>query len=174
MNQENTSNDLLQTDTASQPTLPGSLNVLTILTFIGCAIGFLGAVWNFFNAEKNFRNLDKLREQLKSDSMPGWAKALMGDPEKLETTITKSFENRLPILLLTLVAVGLCFYGALQMRKLKKQGYPLYLAGELLPFLTQGIFIGFFTFSGVGFMIGVAITLLFILMYTLNRKSLVY
>jgi hypothetical protein len=173
MNQDNTANDLI-TDDNVKPEMSSGLKVLTILTFIGCAFQFLSSVWNYINAEKSFQGLDKLKEQMNSDSMPGWAKSMLGDPDKLVQMITKSYENRIPILIMALVATALCFYGALQMRKLKKQGFMFYTIGELLPFLSQFLFIGAFSLSGMFFFIFVGITFLFILLYALQRKYLVY
>ncbi len=173
MTQDNAT-DVLNYDEANKPKLPSGLNVITILTFIGCSILALFSLFGFFSAKTSYENIDKTMASINSDSMPGWAKSLMGDPENMIATITKSYENRIPILLLSLVAVGLCFYGALQMRKLKKQGYMFYIIGELLPFLTQILFIGAFSLSGVGAYVGIGIALLFILLYTMQRKHLVY
>lgn len=173
MNQENTA-DVLNYDQNNKPKLSSGLNVLTILTFIGCALQLLGSAWGFFSAQKSYEGMDKMIEQMNSDSMPSWAKSMMGDPEHLVEMITKSYENRIPIFLLSLAAVGLCFYGALQMRKLKKQGYLLYVIGEILPFLIQVLFIGTFTLTGMGMIVGACIALLFILLYTMQRKNLVY
>jgi len=106
--------------------------------------------------------------------MPGWVKSMMGDPDTMRELMTKAYENRIPIVVLSVVAVALCFYGALQMRQLKKQGFLLYTIGELLPFLTQLLFIGAFAFSGMTMYFFIAITVLFILLYTMQRKHLVY
>ena len=173
MTQDNAT-DVLNYDENNKPKLPTGLNVLTILTFIGCAILALVSLFGFFSAKKSYENIDKTMAQMNSDSMPGWVKSLMGDPENMVATITKSFENRIPILLLSLVAIALCFYGALQMRQLKKQGYLFYIIGELLPFVTQILFIGAFSLMGVGAYIGIGIAVLFILLYTMQRKHLVY
>ena len=173
MTQDNTA-DVLQFDENNAPKLPSGLNVLTILTFIGCALQLLGTLWTFFNAKKSYDGIDKLTEQMNSGNMPSWAKKMMGDPETMVAMITKTYENRIPIVLLSLVAVALCFYGALQMRKLKKQGFLLYTIGEVLPFLTQLLFIGAFAFSGFTMYFGIAIALLFILLYSMQRKHLVY
>ncbi len=166
--------DALTTHDFDKPVLPSGLNVLTILTFIGCALQLVGAFFTFVNAQKTFEQKDKIIAQMNSGEMPAFAKALMGDPAHFEELVTKSFENRLPILIITLVALALCFVGALQMRKLKKQGYLLYLIGQLLPFLSMALFIGLFSMSGVGFMVGAGITLIFIVLYTTYRKNLVY
>jgi len=169
---ENTSGFLHEQDI--KPKLPTGLNVLTILTFVGSAVQLIFALWGFISAKKNYDGLEKLTEQMNSDSMPGWVKSLMGDPETMIKTITKSYENRIPILLMSLVAVALCVYGAIQMRQLKKQGFLFYTIGELLPFLTQFLFIGAFTFAGVGMYFFVAIALLFIILYAGQRKHLIY
>jgi hypothetical protein len=157
-----------------RPKLTGTLNVLTILTFIGCAIQLLSTLWSYINAQKSYDEKDKVIEQMKSGEIPGWAKSMMGDPDQFNQLITRSYENRLPILILGLVSVFLCFYGALQMRKLKKQGYIFYVIGELLPFVTMIAFIGAFSLTGFGFYISAGIALLFILLYTTQRKNLVY
>ncbi|MBS1752719.1 MAG: hypothetical protein JST34_01605, partial [Bacteroidetes bacterium] len=60
------------------------------------------------------------------------------------------------------------------MRKLKKQGFLLYTIGEVLPFLTQFLFIGAFAFTGVSMYVGIGLALLFILLYSMQRKNLVY
>ncbi len=156
-----------------KPALPGGLNVLTILTFIGSGIQLFLVAIGFFSAQKSYDEKDKMLAQMSSPEMPGFLKAMMPNPANYEEMVTKSLENRLPILILGVVAVALCVYGAIQMRQLKMQGYLFYLAGQLLPFLSTVLFLGMFMFAGVGFAVATAITLLFILMYTLNRKYLI-
>lgn len=172
MTQETTT-DALTFDENVKPKLPAGLNVLTILTFIGCVLQLFGSLWSFFTAKKSYDGLDKLTEQMNSDNMPGWVKSMMGDPENMIKMITKAYENRIPIVLLSLAATALCFYGALQMRKLKKQGFTIYIIGELLPFLTQFLFIGAFALTGVAMYFGIGIAVLFILLYFTQRKHLV-
>jgi len=173
MNEENKTSGL-PVNEQDIPKMSSGLNVLTILSFIGCAIQLIGSLWGFFSAKKSYDGLDKLTEQMNSENMPGWAKSMMGDPEKMIQLITKSYENRIPIVLLSLAATGLCFYGVMQMRKLKKQGFLFYTIGEVLPFLTQFLFIGAFAFSGFAMYFGIAIALLFIILYMMQRKHLVY
>lgn len=166
--------DTLHTDDFEAPKLSTGLNVLTILTFIGSALQMIGAVFQFLGADKNYQEKDKMLAQANSDQMPGWAKAMMPDPAVYEEMVTRNMENKVPILLLTLAATALCIYGAMQMRKLKKQGYAIYLVGELLPFVTSALFLGAFAFKGMGFMFGLAIVAIFVLLYTLQRKNLRY
>lgn len=174
MSEQTITNDALHSSDFNKPLLPGGLNVLTILTFIGSGIQLLFSLFGFFNAEKSYLEKDKVMAQMSSAEMPGWAKSMMPNMEHYEEMITNSYENRLPILVLSIVAAGLCIYGAMQMRALKKQGYLFYVIGQLLPFATSALFIGTFAFAGTAFMVITAITLLFIVLYTLHRKYLIY
>ncbi len=170
MSELNPPSDFLP-NSGEKKTVPSGLNVLTILTFIGCAIGLLGAGWNFMNAKSG---LDKMEAAINSpdyENMPALAKKFM-TPEALEVA-RKSYENRVPINLISIIGIALCFFGALQMRQLKMQGYYLYLAGEIIPLIGTVIFIGMGALTGFGGLIAVGITLLFILLYTAQRKYLV-
>jgi hypothetical protein len=81
-------------------------------------------------------------------------------------------DNKLPIFLLALVAIALCLYGAIQMRKWKRSGFTFYLIGELLPLLTGYLFIGSSTLTGFRFVVGVFFTALFIILYATQLKHL--
>ena len=154
-----------------KPPLPGGINVLTILTFIGCGIGFIGSIWQFFGAK---RNLDRMEEMINSgnyENMPKILKNMMS-PEALEVA-RKTYENRVPVTLIGLVALVLCLVGAIQMRQLKKQGYTLYLLGEVLPFVGTLVFVGFAALAGFGGILALCFTALFIILYTVQRKHLV-
>ena len=150
--------------------LPTSINVLTILTIIGSIFGLLSSVYSFFTAKQSYETMKETIDSGKLDDAPKWARGFMS-PEMLEVT-RKMYENRMPIMVLSLVALALCLYGALEMRKLKKQGYTFWLIGELLPFATTALFIGMASFSGLG-LLAVLFPLIFIILYTVNRKYLV-
>lgn len=169
MSQETNTNDSL--NEFDKPKLPGSLNVLTILTIVGSILGLLSSCYSFFTAKKSYDSMKEMMDSGKLDNAPSWAKGMM-TPEMLEMT-RKAAENKLPILILGLVASALCLYGAIEMRKLKKQGYVFWLAGELLPFISTFIFLGAVAFSGFGLLMAF-IPVVFIILYTVNRKHLVY
>jgi hypothetical protein len=174
MTDYNNTNDSLVANEFESNKLPTGLNVLTILTFIGSAFALLGGIWNFYNAKKTFDTKDKVMEQMNSGSMPSWLKSIMPDMTHFEEMVTKSYENRIPIFILTVVAAILCIVGAMQMRKRQKQGYLFYVIGEILPLIVSTFFIGFFTLSGGGGIFGISLTLLFIILYTLQRKHLIH
>lgn len=147
----------------------GSLKTLTILTFIGSTIVFFGGIYNFINAEKGVTDMEKA---MANPDLPDFAKKMM-TPETLEAARVAA-ANKLPILILTLIGVALCTIGAIQMRKLKQQGYYLWLIGEIFPVIGSIIFLGKSAFaSGIGVAIGYGILLLFIIFYTLQRKYLI-
>jgi hypothetical protein len=170
MSELNPPSDFLPTGNEKR-VIPSGLNVLTILTFIGCALGLLGAGWNFINAKKGLDQMEAAINSPNYENMPALAKKFMS-PEALEVA-RKSYENRVPINLITIIGVALCFFGALQMRQLKKQGYTLYLVGEIIPLIGTVIFIGMGALTGFAGIIAICITLLFILLYTGQRKYLV-
>lgn len=162
-------NDLLEPQ--NEPAkLPTGLNVLTILTLVWCAYELYTTVSNYFKGSKALEEMNEAREKM-PENTPSWAKNMVG-PDMV-ALVEKTIENKLPLLIIGLVAVALCAYGALQMRKLKKQGYWLWLIGELLPIVSAGIFIGtvFFKTFFAFFLIFPAI---FIILYSFQRKHLRY
>jgi hypothetical protein len=145
--------------------LPDMLNVLSILTFIGCGLGIIFSLLGFFNARSNYDAIVKAQDKM--DQAPAFVRRMMGsDPVGMAT---KLMDNRLPILLLGLVATLLCLYGAIQMRKLNKTGYWVYLLGELLPFVTTYLFIGSME-MGFTLIFGIALVVVFLLLYATQLK----
>ena len=166
----NQPSDILMPPT-DQPKLPSGLNVLTILTFIGSGVGFLGGIWNFINAKKGLDQMEAAINSPDYENMPAFAKKMMS-PEMLEIA-RKSYENRVPITLIALVGIALCVVGALQMRKLKAQGYLLYVIGEILPLISSLIFLGVGALTGIMGIISIGLVVLFIVLYTMQRKYLI-
>ena len=152
-----------------KPTLSSSLNVLTILTFIGCGILLISSIYSFLSAEKSYEAIVKAQDNMAN--APAWVKGMMG-PEMVEMA-KKTMENKIPILLLTLVGAALCAYGALEMRKLKKQGFILWLAGEVVPIIASFLFVGAGVFKGLSAII-LIFPIIFIILYAVQRKNLVY
>lgn len=120
-------------------------------------------------ADQSYKDI--VAAQDKMADAPKWAKSFMG-PEMVEMA-KKSAENKLPIMLLTLVGAGLCLWGALEMRKLKKQGFMLWVIGEFLPIIGGVIFVGMGMFTGLS-AIGFVFPLIFLILYLVQRKYLVY
>jgi hypothetical protein len=145
--------------------LPSTLNVLTILTFICNGLGAVFSLLGFFRAQANYDNLVKNQDKL--DQVPSFMKGFMG--EHPVETARIALENRVPVLLITLIGCFLCFYGALQMRKLKKAGFGLYILGDIVPFATY-IFIGTSAITAITFILGIAIVAVFAILYATQLK----
>jgi hypothetical protein len=149
--------------------LPEMINVLTILTFVGCAVFALFSLYGFVNAQKSYDTLVQMQDKL--DNAPDFVKKLTG-PNAVENA-RKAWDNRLPILLLSLAGYVLCTYGAMQMRALKKLGFSIYLIGELvLPLVSTVIFLGFGSVSGFAAAFGLLFPVLFIILYATQLKKL--
>jgi len=146
----------------------GSIKVLTSLTFIGSGIGYIFGILGFINADKSVTDMETA---MNNPDLPDLAKKMM-TPEALEN-VRLMATNKLPILILGLVGTTLCLAGAIQMRKLKMQGYYLWLIGEILPVIGTLIFIGIGVFSGMTGIFSIAIMVLFIILYTSQRKYLI-
>ncbi len=152
---------------AEKPKLPSGINVLTILTLLWCAYECYSTIKNFFSGQETIQKLEE--SQGKIESAPAFVKKLAG-PDMLEV-VRKGVENKIPMLIIGLIAVALCVYGAIEMRKLKKQGYTFWLIGELLPWVGSFIFIGPVIFKTIiGYF--VVFPILFIILYTAQRKHL--
>ncbi len=156
------------TNLIEEKKLPGGLNALTILTFIGSGIAFIFTCWNYVRADTAVSQMEATRD---NENAPAFLKKLM-TPEAIERARVMA-ANKLPIFILSLIACALCIAGAVQMRKLKKQGFILWLIGEVLPFIGFLIFVGVGAISDTPSIFGMAIALLFIILYSVQRKHLV-
>jgi hypothetical protein len=148
----------------------GTLKTLTVLTFIGSGIFFLLSAWGFANGKSGYEKMQQALSDGTVDKLPDFLKG-MYSPEKMEV-MRKSVENGLPIFIINTIALALCVYGAIQMRKLKAEGYWMWLIGEILPNLAILFFVGAGYFSGMFSYIGLAIIALFIILYSLQKKHL--
>jgi hypothetical protein len=149
--------------------LPGMLNVLTILTYIGCAIAYLSTIWGFIdssNLDKKRAEFDSLQDSMGDNEMA--SKMMEGSLDIMQ----KSYDNRYILLISGLLFTTLCLVGAMQMRKLKKSGYPLYVIGEIAPVILSAILIGFSLVGGFMIILGAVIAAIFVILYSTQRKYL--
>lgn len=146
--------------------LPSMINVLTILTFIGCAIALYFQYYGFAHAQESYDMV--VASQEKMDQVPAFFKSMMGsDPIGVAR---RTLDNKTPILLLGLIATGLCIYGAIEMRKLKKTGFWIYSIGEILPLISTCIFVGTASFTPVTLVFTLLFIALFIVLYGTQLK----
>lgn len=146
----------------------GTINVLTILTFIGCAIQLIIVFLSKWFMSFAIRMADNPEAM---EKMSTKEKAEMFRFKEIYEVYVK---YEMPIIAMSLIGIALCFWGALQMRKLKKQGYYAYLVGEWMPLIGSTALMGIsLQFNGIGSTIfALGVPLLFSILYGLQLKRM--
>lgn len=157
--------DILDESTNIEYKRPQFLTVLCILTFVGAGLGILSGIWGIATLKTSIAAMEA--SQATFDRMGGLGDAMSKQVQALRNygTIAQG---------MGLVGNGLCLLGALWMWNLKKNGFYVYVVGQLLPLVaTFGLLGG----SGMGLfasfaIIGAIFPIAFIVMYALNFKYL--
>jgi hypothetical protein len=164
-------NNLSEFETAMiEQEKPGSIKTLTILTFIGNALGIFFGVFQYLNSAKSLNDLETMPGKPEFEKMPEMFKGMFS-AEAIERARMMD-ANKLPILIINLIGCILCIYGAIEMRKLKLNGFYVYVVGSILPLVGLLLFIGLGYFTGWAGYSAVGFTLLFIGLYYINSKYL--
>ena len=150
-----------------KPKLPGTLNVLTILTFIGCIVFGLFTLFT----PKILSFSKSMIEKTMSSGKDLSAKEA-ADLQKGLAQIELSEVNMIPLMVIGTVGIILCFVGALMMRKLKKDGFWIYVAGQVIPIAGSAILMGVAQYKEIGTIVMLAIVVTFVWLYATQRKFL--
>lgn len=162
-------NEYSNQDEVNKPKIPSGLNVLTILTFIGCGIFALLLLLSPAINKFMLNMMDKA-----TGSGQELTAKQLADIEKGRAAIELANQHMVPMMIIGLIGIILCFVGALWMRKFKKDGYWMYVAGELAPIVAGLVIVGTAQYANVwGIIIGIVIPVLFVTLYTMQRKHLV-
>jgi len=165
MTDMNISNDVL--NFVEEKKIPSTLNTLTILTFIGCGLMFL-----FSLATPALMNFSlKMMDKAAADPDNFSAKQL-ADMEKSRPAMEMMVQNMTSLMIIWIAGVALCFLGALWMRKLKKDGFWLYVAGQALPIIGGLIILGKNQFIDWKSYAGLIVPIVFTFLYNAQRKYL--
>lgn len=158
-------------ENATKGKRPGFLTVLCILTFIGSGIGLIGGLYNAFTMESQieaWKVLDSwgaaFSEELGEGSALGDA---MGDTLGGYAATLEQFG--VLSAWLAVAASLICLFGAIKMWGLSKQGFYIYVVGQII-----GV-VGVFLIMGGGMMTGpvaLIFPIAFIVMYGLNLKHM--
>jgi hypothetical protein len=152
-------------------TKPSSLlSTSTILSIIGSAIAMISAVTAYVNAEVNYEKIQKMVNDKDVAKAPEFVKSFFNENALLMAQ--KAVENKVPIMIISLIAAALCLFGAVMMKKLKKDGLKLWMTGELLPIASNLVFLGAASMSGLA-LINLVFPAVFIVIYMICRKELV-
>jgi hypothetical protein len=166
MTTHNETNDVLQNEENIRTGLPQGLNILTILTIIWCCISAIIIMLMPWIIKFTNKMLDKAAAggELSAKKLEEIEKSRQAS-ELLQT-------NMIPTLIIGLIGVALCFVGAIMMRKYKKDGFWIYVAGQILPFIGGLALLGTSQYTGVGSYVGAVIPFVFIFLYWQQRKYL--
>ncbi|MEP7108334.1 MAG: DUF4064 domain-containing protein [Ferruginibacter sp.] len=169
MTDTSTTSTTVELNEDGKPKLPSGINVLSILTFIGCGIGLIFTLLLPVIYKFALSMMEKARTSGKE-----FTSKELADMEKSKTVMELSQANMVPIIAISLVSIVLCLVGAIWMRKLKKDGFWIYVGGELLPVIGNFILLGVAQFTGVvSILFGVGIPLLFVILYARQLKYLI-
>ena len=146
------------------------LSTTSILSIIGSSAAIVSAVTTYINAEANYEKLKQFASAEDSAKAPEFVKSFINDNALVMAQ--KAVESKLPIMIITMIAAALCLMGAIMMRRLKKDGFKLWLTGEIIPIVTNLIFLGAASMSGIA-LIYLLFPAVFISIYMVCRKELV-
>ncbi len=165
---QQTDNDLLKFTEDTSGKTPASINVLTILTFIGCGLQLIFTFltkWVLALALKLMSNPDLV------DKMTTREKDKMLEAKEAMRLYDQYY---IPLIIISLVGIALCFVGAMQMRKLKKQGFYIYVIGEFAPIIASAVLMGIAVQmnSPVSAAFSLVIPVLFTILYAMQLKHM--
>ncbi len=150
---ENNQDILTQNETTNK--LPQMLNVLTILTFVGC--GFTALSTFLLPLGCKVLDMEEIADKMKPSEI---------------AVLEKTCSNLIPMITIILLGTVLCLVGAIIMRKLKQSGYLIYIAGQIIP-IAAGFALGTQNFSDWKQIAGLILPIIFIALYTSQRKHLI-
>lgn len=157
-------NDSLLNNTAEQTTpglpqegIPGLLGVLTILTMIGSVLSIFSSFFTSLGCKVLL--MEEVTDKMKPNEL---------------AFLTATCEHKNILIIGAVLGGVLCFAGAFMMRQLKKQGFILYVTGQILPTILSLIVMPDLMFSDWKSLIGYGIMGLFIGLYATQRKHLIY
>jgi hypothetical protein len=149
--------------TEAAPKRPQFLTVLCILTWIGSGLAFISGIYTFFT-------VDASAAMIESMNMGG------ADPTGMMSGVHEAMrlavENKVPNLLVATICSLLCVFGAMQMWQLKKTGYFIYIAGEIVPPIAAFVLGGGGMLGSLGAAGALVIAIIWIVLYGLNLKHM--
>ncbi|GAB4094336.1 hypothetical protein [Flaviaesturariibacter terrae] len=158
------------------PKLPQGLNVLTILTFIGCALGIIGVLAGTVMS-KDYATQKAQLEDAADKAGDGFAgKMVQSQLESLNKHpeyYQNMYDYRYILFGSMLVFIVMCAVGAYRMRQLRKSGFLIYTIGELAPILVTIILVGFGGDGTWKTYSGYLLPIIFVALYAMQRKYLV-
>lgn len=154
---------------ATRAKRPTFLTVLCILTFIGSGWSVLGSIFNFFTA-------DVINGDLYMETYNSMVGDIESDPYGLTQSIVDQLSTSLAhgkeIATMNLVLSLISLLGAILMFNLRRIGFFLYTAAQILMLFVMPYFAGFGFLTLVQMTLSGIVTLAFVIMYAVNLKHM--
>lgn len=148
---------------------PGLLTALCILTFIGSGFGVLNNIFGMIMSPmKKFFNPEFFETAL-NNVHDDFAQKFV---EQAFEIAQKAIEHIFEISLAQCLLYAASLTGAILMFQLKKTGFYIYSAAQVLLLFVAPVFIGFNLFVNIGILFGSVFTILFIALYAINLKKM--
>lgn len=160
-------------DPQSEPkAMTKTIHVMTILTFIGCVYSLITAV-SYINPQLTLEmQLQPLQQMLDKAEETSGNEMMVNIYLKSMDNVRILFENKYLFAIISLIGVGLCVFGAVEMRKMKKTGFYAYVSGQMLPLLASLAITGWNIASGSTFIVSFLFYGIFILIYAFQVKHM--
>lgn len=164
--------EINQEQQAEPKKMTTTIKVMTILTFIGCAYSLITAV-TYLNPQLTLEmQLEPLQRMLEKAEENSGNEMMVNIYLKSMDNVRILFENKYLYAISSLVGVGLCVFGAVEMRKMNRMGFYAYVSGQILPLLASLAITGWNIASGSMFIVSFLFFGIFILIYAFQLKHM--
>lgn len=158
-----------QENKLSRPTF---LTVLCILTFIGSGWGILSQLFALLGSSlvDSSTQIEQYSAAMDSIEDAGTASFLSGLLSSSQEVLQATLMYARQIAVISLVLSTLSLLGAILMFKLRRIGFWIYSAAQVLMLFVTPYFAGFSMLIVVGMLFSALFTILFIILYAVNLK----
>lgn len=159
----------------NSPVRPTFLLVICILTFIGSGWSVLSNLFSIFTSEMMDSSLQMEQYSNMMGNIEGSASSsfltgfLNSSMEVLQATAAHAREIAVMQLVLSVISL----LGAIMMFQLRRFGFYLYTAAQILALFVLPYFAGFSTLVVIGMLWSAFISLIFIILYAVNLRYMV-
>ncbi len=152
---------------AEAPKRPTFITVLCILTWVGCGIGLIMNVLAFLAAKAASAFVG-----VANDMATAAADGMTAEGNAAVAAMNSSMTNIYIWLAGGIVGILLCLFGSIQMWKLKKMGFYIYVVGQVVGIAVPFIFPIAGTTGMGSMMMMLVFPIIFIVLYGINLKHM--
>lgn len=145
---------------------PTMLNVICILTFIGSGWSVLSGLTSLFSGNNSEQSMQAFYSM--ANANPAMADMVNSAMEFMQAIVNHATQINLTSLVLSVASL----MGAILMYRLKRIGFYLYAAAQVIALFVYPYFVGFSFITIVMFAFSAVFAALFIILYAVNLKHL--